>query len=528
MGTLLNTHEDYDRSRFAWREVKDVLAGPHEVKRANTVYLPMPSGFQDIPAATVGGSTTEGGVANFDSRINQEIEDYQSQYLPWHHRNPAYQAYLHRARFPDITANVLRGLIGIATRRDPEIEMPSRLSYLIDSAMKDGRDIFQLYSNSLANVLSAGRTVFVLEPREDLTMYISSYGALDFLDWEEETIRGRRVLTRAVFREPDGPENEIRTLTYYIDDATGFAMFYREEDGTMVGVETELKHRGRMIKFLPIIVAGSKTNTAEVDEIPLFGLAELALAIYRKDADLAQAQFMTCNPTLFLYGVQPADIPATVGSNVVVGLPNPNSKAEYPPTDTSGLEHIRTHISDLFQEAIGYGANFLGASQRSRESGEALALRQSASGATLIHSVNQTGMAIEDILKMAAMWDGSDAESVEFEPSTEFAETKLASADKKVLLEMWAGRAISHDTLLDNLRDSGELDTEVTNEQEKGKIQLENPDSGMNEDQAAKLRQMTGSSAPEEMQALFDALGNMEGDLANNILNVLRSDSEDS
>jgi hypothetical protein len=100
----------FRRKVFAMRQVRDCVEGSDSIKRAGELYLPMPSGMSFIPV----GTSKTASVNNGNPLSAKDISITEA---PWYHPNPAYSAYLHRAKFPDMTAATLRGLTGIATKR---------------------------------------------------------------------------------------------------------------------------------------------------------------------------------------------------------------------------------------------------------------------------------------------------------------------------------------------------------------------------------------------------------------------------
>jgi hypothetical protein len=461
----MDTNHLYDRNRFVWQQVRDCVEGANAIKRAQEIYLPMPSGmlFNNEPAAQ--------GNQRSGSTYVKESENYSSMYLPWWHSNPAYRAYLQRARFPDITANTLRGLVGIATRQEPSVELPDSISHLEDKATPSGLSLNELYAYSVSEVLQVGKLCYVLDVNDDGDAYIATYCSESNIDWEEEFINGEQVLTGMVFKEYES-DSEIITRKYWLDSETGNAMTGLFKDDVLQGEVVELLIQGSPLKRLPIVIAGAIDNHPEPKLVPLFGISDVAVAIYRKDADLSQAEFLTCNPTLFITGVGSEEIPRSVGSSIAVGLSNPQASAFYPATDTSALDHIRMSIQDLISEAMGYGASLIGANKKAAESAEALQLRKEASGATLVSTVRNVGNALEKILQLAAVWSNSSPEAVEYDVSIDFAERSLTPQGLTALVSSWMQGAISHDTLLDNLRASNIVDNEIDNEEEKERINI--------------------------------------------------------
>lgn len=471
MADAVKRKNEYHDFVYNWVQIRDCVKGSNFVKRKQEMYLPMPSGMQNINVAP---STSQPNSL----RSNSELHLSMSQ-MPWYHSNPAYRAYLQRARFPDIAGTVLRGMVGMVTKVEPEIKLNGSISNLEDMATVCGKSLEEAYGYSIGEVLQTGKLCYVLDVNSKSEFRIALYSAERNTDWEYEVIDGEKILTRCTFVETySSDDTEEVAIEYKIVD--GIAQFQRMKNGKPDGEEEVIMYRGRVIRRLPIFFAGSTNNEADIDIIPLMGISDIALTIYRKDADLAQAQYMTCNPTLFIFGINEDSTPKIIGSTVTVTISNPNAKAEYPRTDTSALDHMQSTIKDLFDEAIASGAQILGVGKKAAESGEALSLREASNAATLVTVVELVSKAIRDVLEFAADWSGSG--EVVFQQWDDFAETDMTAQETTALVSAWFQGAISHDTLLDNLRDVNVVASDVTNEEERKKIASEREDIGTNDD----------------------------------------------
>jgi hypothetical protein len=384
---------------------------------------------------------------------------------PWYHGNPVYSSYLHRAKFPDLAANTLRGLVGVATKEPAEVDLPKSIEYLEETATVDGRNLFDLFECSVSEVCQTARYALVLDFRQDNTMYIAGYPSETYINWRFEVINGERVQTYAEFEtcELDAELGELKkSLAYellvlpggkkHVATVTRYTNGKMDEQGTVA-----LSFQGKELERLPISNLGAEENTPEIDSLPLLGISDCALDIYRHSADLNQAHFMSCNPTLLFTGVDEDDAPKVVGTTVAMCLSDAASDGKYLTTDTSALSHVSGYIQDVFQEAMGYGAQILGPTKRAAESAEALALRQAASGATLVTMVKRCGAGVETILGMAAELAGSSPNDVLFAANLDFAETLLSAQEVTALLNSMMSGGISHTTYLENLSAAGIL-----------------------------------------------------------------------
>lgn len=459
----------YTSHMYARKQMRDTLEGSIRVKNMGEMYLPMPSGWEDVE---ISSSKTRNQLMSKNGMSGAD-------YLPWSHSNPAYRAYLHRARFPDMTANSLRMCIGTVTKYEPDIQLPDAMKYLVDESTNDGKSIYSLFAYLLSETLSVGKSCLVVD-LDELTnqLYITTYVSEANIDWAYSKIYGQKFgLTMAKFVDgkiDEHTKDEI-VLEYKYEEIDGVkkvvARKYIGDDDNPMPIL--LSYRGIEFQSLPVFFAGAFRNDAEHNGIPLMPISDISISIYQEEADLRQAHFMTCNPTLFIYGIGDNEKPTVLGSMVSVSLRNPAARAEYPSTDTSALDHILNYIKDLKTEAVAYGVALM--SNPAKESGEALSIRQSNRGASLVHVVSCVGNAIQDALRFIAKTMGIDPSTVVFEPSLEFAEAILNAQDITALVSAWMNGAIDHNIVLDNIRQANYIKDGRTNDQIKNEISKEMP-----------------------------------------------------
>ena len=465
-------HPQWEGSIYTWQKSRDTMGGEKVVKSKNTKYLDMPTGMINLTTApSVGGSGTE----NIHNITNQrDLKGDDRQYDPTWHSNPAYRAYLRRAKFPDIPAFTVRGLIGLATKKDIQFELPSSLAYLEDEFTSDGKSLEDFYKYALNEVLQTGRLPCVVDI-VDGKLKVVTYSAESYINWKTDVF--------AVFEEeiksgddPFSHDRETQYLLLYIDPQTGVYMSKVLKDGANnfpTDPDDIPSFRGSTLQNeLPLVVIGSTNNDNDVDQIPIEGISDCSLQIYRKSADLSQSQYLSCNPTLYATGVSSEDKPTALGSTVAWMIANSEAKVGYTQTDTSALNHVQATMESLFEEASNYGAQLLGSPKKMAEAAESIRLQQSASGATLASVVDTVSKGIEALINIMVEWSGASGE-VNFVGSKEFSDMTLSSAELKELRESLMAGFITHETYLFNLQRSNYLREDVSVEDELDEIEIE-------------------------------------------------------
>ncbi len=493
--SIKEKHPQWQNAIYEWTLNRDCIKGESSVKRYNQAYLPIPSGMLANPVSPSEGRG-QSYAYNYSSFVGQDEGDYHrlfdSRINPNYHQIEAYQSYKTRARFPEITEKTLLAMQGIALKSPPVVELPNSMEYLIEDATKAGRSLNSLFSLILNEVLTTGREIIVLDPREENNeVYLVPYSAENLINWNGSSQIGddvnfsMAVLTERVTKTKEDFTNVSSFLYFYlkVEDGVYTIEKYSEiEGGEPVKEEVRTPNfMGSRLNSLPMVAIGSMDINPDVDKPPLSGISRIAVQIYQMDADLRQAEYLTCNPTLFITGTDPDTAPGALGSTVSVVLPEKDAKAFYPSTDTSSLNHISSHIQDLFQEAYNLGATLIGSNKSGVESAEALKIRQASYGSNLATVVRNCGLGIEKALQMIAVWKGEDPDKVVFKPNMDFIGSKLSSEEIKVQLQSYLEGALSLETFLRNLEKSGHLQEGDTAEDEMERLIGQPPINSDNE-----------------------------------------------
>lgn len=454
-------HPEYDQFLWTWRMVRDCNDGESVIKSANTIYLPMPEAMAETGDPTYKQEVSSGSpiyAANKPSLSNGMDPNY--------HANGAYRAYKTRASFPGIVNHTIRGLLGLALRNLPTVKLPDQMQYL----MKDcgyGYGLIDFYYYTIEEVIKTGRFIPLVDIASDGKLKFVPYLAEGMINWKSVD----NELTEALFIEDRNDDDfvdddeEDKEVNLYAKVVNGVYKIERYEDGEYINTYTP-SYLGKTMDKIPAIVIGSTDISPHTDKIPLESISKASIQIYQLDADLRQAEYMTCNPTLVITGVDEESAPSVLGSTVAILLPEYTSKAYYTETDTSALNLVRQHIQDLHEFALQQGASLLGGDKDVAESGEALRLRQEAASATLTSIVHNIGRGFDKILKIMAEWMDLDSDSVEFEPSKEFTTYSLTPNQMQSFILGWKEGVIPTRTIVDNFKRAGLVPQGITREEE--------------------------------------------------------------
>lgn len=448
------THPQYDSNIAEWRLMRAAFAGEAAIKAAGRAYLPSKTGIEAI-----------------------------SDHLA---REAAYERYLMRAEFPDLVPLVVRGAVGVMLDKPAVIELPAALEHLRESATPDGLPLDALHRRIASEIMLTGRYAILPSVSEDGTPYLAGYVAESAINWdatgrdvtyavldESGYVRDPRTnewKTRARYRELYLDDSGVYSARVWVETASG-----QLEPGEVLQARDK---RRQPLTFVPIIFGGANDTTPEPDDIPLKGLARLALRIYRMDADLTTSLHMTSEPTPMVSGyddpaeaIRSGQIPKGVGASVLWVLP-PGGDGKFLEFTGAGVQKQVEVIQKNYDRAIMHGAQLLTeqGSGSSQESGEARKLRLDNQSSTLKMIALNSAQALEKALRNLAQWVGADPDEVVVTPNLKFFTQAMSGQDVAAIVSGWLDGAYSWETAFERLKKGEVIPEDRTPEEERARM----------------------------------------------------------
>ena len=202
------------------------------------------------------------------------------------------------------------------------------------------------------------------------------------------------------------------------------------------------------------------------------GLVDVSLSMYMTSADLEHGRHFTALPTPYVTGIE-ADSDLKIGSGSAWILPDPSSRAGYLEFSGQGLQALEKAIEEKRSIMASLGAQLLQIQRAGVESAESIRLRQNSEASVLVGAVLSVQEGIAKALSVLAEWEGVSGDIV-VELNTDFVDTKIEAGDLQALMHAWQSGAISHETFLHNMQKGEILADDVTIEDEKDRIDLQN------------------------------------------------------
>lgn len=474
--------------------MRDTFAGSRVVKDGQMTYLPATAGMI-FDGMTAGSS----GLA-------------------------AYNAYRCRAEYPELVKDAVLTLTAVLNRHPAEIKVPAQIEPILESITRKGEDAQMLLRKIHENQLLYGRYGLLADFAQvdpfDGTSPMRVQGAPDLphavkwaapniINWDDDrfTEFGREMLNFLVLSETIQSRGNAGADIFNFEQERRFRVMFLNEEGvyTTYAERDEVRtpdinpaYKGATLDEIPFIFIGSNDLNPKPDEIPLLGLGNLSLTIYRADADYRQALHAHAQETLVTIGDDGDDeLEGTkldvrrIGVGASLDLPA-GGDAKYIGPESRGIPEMRSAIENDRGRAEVMGARLLENRGSQAESGDALRIRVSARTANLGTIAATAAQGLENFLKICAKWVGADEGAVQVTPNMDFTDSKIEPrAIVDLMTAKLAGAPISIEQIHENLREEGF--TRLTFEEEMSRIAEEQSGDfgdllfGFGTDQAAGL-----------------------------------------
>ncbi|EDV0895794.1 DUF4055 domain-containing protein [Salmonella enterica subsp. enterica] len=226
----------------------------------------------------------------------------------------------------NFTRRTLSGMVGSVMRKEPEINIPKELEYLLKNADGSGVGLIQHAQDTLMEIDSVGRGGLLVDAPETgaataaeqnaglLNPTIAFYTTENIINWRLTRVGSVNRVTMVVLRETweyHEPGNEFETKygeQYRVLDIDSDGNYrqrlfrFDAEGGAQEDVVEIYPDLGESLRgVIPFTFIGATNNDATIDDAPLLPLAELNIGHFRNSADNEESSFVVGQPTLFIY-----------------------------------------------------------------------------------------------------------------------------------------------------------------------------------------------------------------------------------
>lgn len=398
-----------------------------------------------------------------------------------------YDQYRERAVFYNVTRRTTGGMVGQVFQQAPVIELPPKLKVLEKNATGTGVSLVGLAKSATRAVITKGRAgLFVDFPdvgdevvsqqdveKRGVRPTINFYEPEQIINWRIIDNGAEEILSLVVLKETyivkdDGFEQTKRKqwrvlrLVGTVDEKNqpngGFAFIceiWRESQTAPFKTYNPEGADGKPLDRIPFSFIGSENNDPELDEPPMFDLADLNIAHYRNSADYEEACFIVGQPTLALIGLTPEWYKEVLGSTIDFGsrggIPLPvGGDAKLLQTNETtmafeGMQHKE-------RQMVALGAKLVEMKTVQRTATEA-GIDANNETSTLVSTAENVSAAFTWAIETAGLYAGSSGGK--FELNKEFDLSRLTPEEQKAVIATWQAGGISRTEMRNRLRHGG-------------------------------------------------------------------------
>jgi len=419
-------HPDYTKQEKKWNRIRDCVDGSDAVKAKRTTYLPRLTG----------------------------------------QKNDEYNAYLTRALFVSFTDRTLKGLVGLMTEREPNIEAPEEMRAYFEDTDNQGTSFFELLRWVTEEVVAMGRTGLLIDfPVEGGRAYTVPYAAENIINWNTDTVT--RQLNMLVLQElkywpqPNTMHFLSRFMEYRLlrlSQSTGEyegEVWRRSTTDTSLGslnrrsiIEPTI--RGESIDIIPFTFITSEGITTDLVKPPMLDIVDVNLSHFRTSADLEHGRHFTALPVPVVTGVE-SDEPLRVGSEQAWVLPPHQAKAFYLEFTGQGLQSLETALKEKSDQMAIFSTRMMDNSSRGSESPDNVRIRHSSDAANMTRIVETIENAFNRHYNLIKEMEGIQGPPVKITLNKHFLDARMPASELREIVKAFVDGAINEETLIFNL-----------------------------------------------------------------------------
>lgn len=435
------THPSYNRIATIWKKVRDVIEGEPAVLDPENVrtYLPPPPGMQPGPEQSL------------SDKLTNQLQT-------------RYDFYKTFADFPEITAPMIQGIMGLVHEKPPEYHLPDKISHLQKKATADGDSIEELWQLVTQELFYTGRIGLLADIQggpgiEGAQMHLCQYSAETIRNWRlSQKCEGEKaqmvVLGEHGMRaDPKDDFQHIEVMQYRElrinpeTDEYWARVWVKVEEGKVAPVITPDTDSdgwmrpeifGKAFNEIPLTILNATDIGYSYGPVPAWPMAKRALAIFRKSADANRSLYIKGDPQAWVTGVSEDDIPTEIGGSSIWGLPDAEAKVGYLDIDGQGIPLQLKAIDSEYSRFYGEAGHLLESASKGAEAAEALRIRQGMKQVSVKALVKNAGAGLQEALRMVGRLSGmSDAEveTIKFDPNVNFTEGSMGYQELLFLMQ---------------------------------------------------------------------------------------------
>ena len=457
-------HSDYNKHATQWQRARDVIAGRDAVHAASELYLP---------------------------RLhNEDAIDY--------------AARLKRTPFYNASFRTIAGFVGMIFAKDPVVEVPEALKPLLEDVTLSGISFDNFARTTTEEDLTTSRAGILVDhpPRnpavitkaqqeaanERPTMRL--YSAEDILNWEEDRVNNRTVVTQVRLRETHSVKTgEFSRETKFVIrvlDLEPFSGNYRirifdEQSEELIETPATPLLNGKPLKEIPFYPVGPSGTEVAAYEPIMIDLFDTNLDHYRVSADYEHACHMTALPTPWVANLGMPELNAKgeakprefyLGSTTLLAFSN-DVKLGFLEYTGQGITELRENLKMKEGQMAAIGARMLAPEKSGVEAAETLHMRHSGENSILASVAIAVSEGLTKALRMFGRWTGlaeTAVAKIVVKLNKDFLSFNIDPAKLTALLAAVQAGKLSWESFFNLMKRGDLIEPEVTFEDEQARV----------------------------------------------------------
>lgn len=480
--------EDFKRVCRKYHQVRDVIGGDIQLKD------------HDYNAQSIFTSSSQLGSTFWDDNyLGTKQDSYLRKVNPSDNspeNNIRNAQYIKCAVLSNFTNQTSKGMSGMMFRRAPDIDLGSNIEYLANDVDGSGMQLVQQAKCVGRNLVEVGRHgLFVdfaatngkssstVDVKNGQRAYISEYKAEQIINWRTERFGAVTKLVLVVLVETetvavDGDDFTTEEQIFYrvlklVDDEY-VQEIHRPDDETIETFEPK-DGRGQRMGFIPFQFIGSENNDPSIDDVTMYDISVVNIGHYRNSANVEENAFQASQLTITATGMTQQWIDdvwkgeAQVGSRAVLTGPE---NASFGSIQANESDLSRALMEDKEKEIIMLGGKIIEPNSGNKTATQAEI--DSADNSSVLSTIAENE---EDAYINCIHWVQlfmNDNQDFTFEMNKKFGTAQLSAQEITALVAAMHGGAMSQESLLWNLKQGHRLPTDVSVDDEIGRIDMTN------------------------------------------------------
>lgn len=379
-----------------------------------------------------------------------------------------YDDYITRAVFYNVTKRTIKAMAGAVFSKYPTMTL-NELQVLETDVDGGGQSLTQQAKDALTNCLMQGRGGLLADmpvntdgvskaamAKMQVRPVIIHYDSASIINWRYRKVGGILknslvVLSESYVSEDDGYEQKMgrQLLVLRLNDANlaESEILRKDDEGDWrsLGINAITDHSGKQLEDLPFYPYGSVNNDLELDDVPIYDIAELNVAHLRNSADYEESLFIS-QPTLVVSGLTEQWVDEVLENGIAMGsrsgilLPQGGSAQLLQPSPNDKLEVAMRHKEEMMVSLgaklieVGASGNMT-ATQANNEQAEETSVLS-----TIAHNISD---AYTKALKCCARYMNFKEDDLVLTLNTDFGFSKMTPEQRAQLMAEYQGGGIT-------------------------------------------------------------------------------------